>query len=171
MFFTWCFVTHVSIFTSDISNCCYQQSSSTYRTFRYRLFKSRCFGESLEPRYIFGAMKLDQWAITLSSKDGCFQAHLLVVIARSLPFPLSDCLRTLAYDLGCFPLDLGSYHPKSVCINFKWNRIRSFLGVGKALGHPNPLSALPRIIDFLYTLCLNRCRGKPAIRTWLAFHP
>ena len=33
--------------------------------------------------------------ITLSSKDGCFQAHLLVVIARSLSFPLSDCLGTL----------------------------------------------------------------------------
>ena len=70
--------------------------------------RSRRFGESLEPWDIFGAMELDQWAITLSSKDGCFQAHLLVVIARSLPFPLSDCLGTLAYDLGCFPLDFGS---------------------------------------------------------------
>jgi len=73
-----------------------------------KLSRSRRFGESLEPWYIFGAMELDQWAITLSSKDGCFQAHLLVVIARSLPFPLSDCLGTLAYDLGCFPLDFGS---------------------------------------------------------------
>jgi len=34
------------------------------------VFPSRRFGESLEPPYIFGAMKLDQWAITLSSKDG-----------------------------------------------------------------------------------------------------
>jgi len=26
-----------------------------------------------------------------------------------------------------------------------YSRIRSFLGVGKALGHPNPMSALPRM--------------------------
>lgn len=65
------------------------------------------------------------------------------------PFPLSDCFRTLAYDLGCFPLDLGSYHPKSVCRYKGCVRIRSFSGVGKALGHPNPTSALPRTIDHL----------------------
>ncbi|KAA0047299.1 hypothetical protein E6C27_scaffold908G00990 [Cucumis melo var. makuwa] len=70
--------------------------------------RSHPFGESLEPQDIFGAMELDQGAIMLSLKDGCFQAHLLVVIARELPFPLSGCLRTLAYDLGCFPLDFGS---------------------------------------------------------------
>lgn len=50
--------------------------------------KSRRFGVYFEPRYIFGAIKLDQWAITLSSKDGCFQAHLLVVKALVHPFPL-----------------------------------------------------------------------------------
>ena len=64
------------------------------------------------------------------------------------PLSLSDCLRTLAYDLGCFPHDFGSYHPKSVC-RYNITRIRSFLGVGKALGHPNPTSALPRTIDDL----------------------
>jgi len=72
-----------------------------------RDFKCRRFGNLLEPRYIFGAIELDQWAITLSSKDGCFQAHLLVVWALSHPFPLSKCLRTLAYDLGFFPFDFG----------------------------------------------------------------
>lgn len=113
VFFTGFLVTHVSILTSDISRSCHQKPSPIDRTFRYwhlkkKLSRSRRFGESLEPWYIFGAMELDQWAITLSSKDGCFQAHLLVVIARSLPFPLSDCLGTLAYDLGCFPLDFGS---------------------------------------------------------------
>jgi len=49
--------------------------------------------------------------------------------------------KTLAYDLGCFPLDLGPYHPKSVCflivywldlsqpIPFQVNRIRSFSSI------------------------------------------
>jgi len=32
----------------------------------------RSFGTRLEPRYIIGAEPLDQWAITLSLKDGCF---------------------------------------------------------------------------------------------------
>jgi len=30
------------------------------------------FGGRLEPRYIFGAKPLDQWAVTHSLKDGCF---------------------------------------------------------------------------------------------------
>ena len=77
--------------------------------------RSRRFGEWLEPRDIFGAFGLDQWAITLSSKDGCFQAHLLVVFAQKPPFPLSHFLETLAYDLGSFPFDFGPLHPKSVC--------------------------------------------------------
>lgn len=77
--------------------------------------RSRRFGGQLEPRDIFGAFGLDQWAITLSSKDGCFQAHLLVVFAQKLPFPLSCLLETLAYDLGCFPLGFGPLHPKPVC--------------------------------------------------------
>ena len=33
-----------------------------------------------------------------------FEANLLVVIALSISFPLSDCLSVLAYDLGCFPM-------------------------------------------------------------------
>jgi hypothetical protein len=32
MFFTWFFVTHVNIFTSDISKCCHQQPFLIYRT-------------------------------------------------------------------------------------------------------------------------------------------
>jgi hypothetical protein len=48
---------------------------------------------------------LDQWAITLSLKGGCFQAYLLVVLVFLLPFPLSYNLRTLMYDLGYFPFD------------------------------------------------------------------
>ena len=30
------------------------------------------------------------------------------------PFSLSNCLRTLAYDLGCFPFNFEPYHPKFV---------------------------------------------------------
>ena len=79
-FFTGFFVTHVSILTSNISRSCHQKPSPIDRTFCYWHLKSsfarsRCFGESFEPWYIFGAMELDQWAITFSSKDGCFQAH------------------------------------------------------------------------------------------------
>ena len=33
-------------------------------------------------------ISIDQWSITISSKDGCFQANFLVVKAYSLPFPL-----------------------------------------------------------------------------------
>jgi len=40
--------------------------------------------------------------------------------------------------------------------------IRSFLGIGQALGHPFPTSALPTM-DTFSPLYLNRFRGKPAI--------
>ena len=46
--------------------------------------------------------------LVLSGGPRIYQAHLLVVIARSRPLPLSDRLWTLAYDLGCFPRDFGS---------------------------------------------------------------
>jgi len=85
---------------------------------------SHRFGNILETRYIFSDSKLDQWALTLSSKDGCFQAHLLVVLARKSIlkyflyhlFPLSICLGTLTCGLGFFPLDFGPLRPKSVCL-------------------------------------------------------
>ena len=88
--------------------------------------KSRFFGEFLEPRSIFGEKKLDQWAVTLSFKDGCFQAHLLVVFAFFHPFPLKNYLRTLENDLGCFPLNFGSSHPKFVYNDFIMNFLSSF---------------------------------------------
>jgi len=57
-------VTHVSIITSDISNDPFDSSLTTYRTFCYPYFLffliSRRFGELLKPRYIFGAIGLDQ---------------------------------------------------------------------------------------------------------------
>jgi len=39
----------------------------------------------------------------------------------------------------------------------------SFVGVGKALGHPSPLSALPRAILYARSTKIERFRGKPAI--------
>ena len=30
-------------------------------------------------------------------------------------YPLNNDLLTLAYNKGCFPLDLGPFHPKSAC--------------------------------------------------------
>ena len=63
------------------------------------------FGVFLETRYIFDAWTLHQWAITLSSKDGCLQAHLLVVLVFKLPFPLRKSFGTLLNSLGCSPLD------------------------------------------------------------------
>jgi len=78
-------------------------------------FLIRCFGGYLKPRYIFSASTLDQWALTLSSKDGCFQAHLLVVFAYKLLFPLRYRLGTLSNGLGCFPFDERPLHLSSVC--------------------------------------------------------
>ena len=134
-YFTWLIVTHVSILASDISSRWVQRPSTTYRTFRYRWIRkapkmqrflfgksfripkipSRRFGESLEPLYIFGAMKLDQWAITLSSKDGCFQAHLLVVVAFLLAFLTKWLLKDLSVRSGLFPSRLWILSPK-VCL-------------------------------------------------------
>jgi len=63
----------------------------------------RSFGIRLEPRWIFGAESLDQWAITHSLNDGCFWANILVVWATPHPSPLSLNFGTLAVGLDCFP--------------------------------------------------------------------
>jgi hypothetical protein len=97
-------------------------------------------------------------------KGGCFQAHLLVVITRPLPCTLCHPLGTLTNDLGCFPLDLGSSHPKSV-----YPFLLSVFGVLKASRTLvlYPISALPlKKTTFLRryrTRYLNSFRGKPAI--------
>ena len=76
---------------------------------------SYCFGKCLESLYIFGAKLLDQWAVTLSLKDGCFQAYLLVVVVIQLPCSLRDNLGTLTDNEGCFPLDIEPSRTMSVC--------------------------------------------------------
>ena len=107
--------------------------------------EARSFGVILEPRWIYGANQLDQWAITLSLKDGCFQAHLLVVLVIELPFPLSCNLRTLTYDLGYFPFDWWLL-AVIVCLLYKFFCIRSLSKFSKALGPPHSNSALPQKI-------------------------
>ena len=116
---TWFFVTHASILTFDNSIHIFRHIFINLQNVLLPSFysfckKSRRFGEFFEPRYIYGAFQLDQWAITLSLKGGCFQAHLLAVFAVKHPFPLKNFFGTLAFDLGCFPLDFGPLHPKSV---------------------------------------------------------
>jgi len=110
-------VTHASIITSDFSKKSYNFSSSNYRTFRYPkiYFEKTCLliyllifvaaSVLLLDPYILGAKWLGLGAVTLSLKDGCFQAHLQVIVTTKLPFTLKANLGTLTYNLGCFPLD------------------------------------------------------------------
>jgi len=61
-------------------------------------------------------------------------------------FSLNFYLRTLAYDLGCFPFDLEPSRPKSVYFLFNIY-IMSFTNVKEASQHPPRLiSALPKIL-------------------------
>ena len=83
---------------------------------------SHRFGNRLKLRYIFSDSKLDQWALTLSWKDGCFQAHLLVVFAREgtdapsiSSFPTQFMFRDLSVWSGLFPSRLWTFAPK-VCL-------------------------------------------------------
>ena len=86
------------------------RTGSGFRSVPFPLYLNiHGFGGKLEPRYIFGAGSLDQWAITHSLKDGCFWANLLVVWGTPLPFPLSLRLGALAGGLGCFPFDYQTY--------------------------------------------------------------
>ena len=105
-------------FSILISSICFvNKSLMKYRMFHYHLIKKiikfvvsvyNLSPDTFSAQDNFLENKfsnLDQWAITLSSKDGCFQAHLLVVMVIELPFPLSYNLGTLTYDLGYFPFD------------------------------------------------------------------
>jgi len=158
-------VTHVSMLTSDTSSGPRDPPSSAHGTFRYRsargeiaFGRARRFGAPMEPRYILGGRALDQCALTRSSEDGCFQAHLLAVFGRAPPFPLVGGLGTLAGDPGCFPFDLRSSHRRSVCSG-DWRRHWKVVGA-KALPYPN--RALPPV-QCTRTRYLHSFRGKPAI--------
>ena len=73
------------------------------------------FGKFLKSRYILGAKKLDQWAITLSLKDGCFQAYPLIVSIFLLPFSLRILFRDLSDQSGLFPFWQKTLAP-NVCL-------------------------------------------------------
>jgi len=47
---------------------------------KYKLIWIRRFGKNLKSLSIFEMKKLNHWAVTHSHKDGCLQAHLLIVI-------------------------------------------------------------------------------------------
>jgi len=47
----------------------------------------------------------------LSVKDGCFQAHLLDVLAWVRPSPISHLLENLADNLCFFPIEFGCKGP------------------------------------------------------------
>jgi len=101
---------------------------------------------------------IGQCASTRSSKDGCFQAHLLAVVAGPPLSHLDQRFRTLADGLGCFPLVSGPSHPETDSRR-KGGWVaeggpsaggapsRSVFGVSMRLvwedSHPHPLSALP----------------------------
>jgi len=53
------------------------------------------------------------------------------IIKINYPYSLNYYFRALAYILGCFPLDLGPSHPKSVCFLIK-NSIISFTNFKEA---------------------------------------
>lgn len=56
----------------------------------------------------------NEWGVTLSLKDGCFQAHFLTVFIFNILTHLSTKLGSLTYILGCFPLVLRPYHLRTV---------------------------------------------------------
>lgn len=67
----WCLEKSLSIFR--------RRSTERFATYLIRsldFIKYHRFGEWLEPRYILGAIELDQWAITLSLKGGCFHKYV-----------------------------------------------------------------------------------------------
>lgn len=149
MIFTWFYVTHVSILTSDILNASLRLIFFDLQNVLLPLlisifdtYASRRFGDSLELRYIFGAFKhrpvsyyafIIRWLLP-SLLPGCYRLKT--------SFPTQRMLWNLSVRSGLFPSWLWTFAP-IVCLYFWKKGIRSFLGFSKALGHPYPMSALP----------------------------
>ena len=136
----------------------YTWSLSIYRTFCYPFLsilrmptkESRRFGNFLELRYILGAFKhrpvsyyafIIRWLLP-SLLPGCYRLRT--------SFPTQIMLWNLSDRSGLFPSWLWTFAP-IVCLYTKKKGIWSFLGFGKALGHPYPTSALPPIF-LIYAL-------------------
>ena len=120
----------------------------------------------LEPPYIFGAKcqsllrRIEQWAITLSLKDGCFWANLLSVYGTSLPFPLSIDLEALIESLGSSPLARPAYPGRTDCLTRNCG-IRSLVKCLSLRWKHSSSSSTPTIHH--QTLYLYIFRREPAI--------
>jgi len=78
------------------------------------------------------------------------------------PFTLNFYLRSLAYGLGCFPLDLGPSRSKSVYFFLNTIPLIVLLTSKKPIKHPPKLIiALPELLQKMRYL--NSFRRKPAI--------
>ena len=132
----------MSAFSTLVSQANFTISLLQYTGYSATFLKKYRFGPYLKSLYIFDAKELDQWAVTLSLKDGCFQAYLLVVLIFWLPFPLRHYLRTLANNLGCFPLDIEAYPPMSHWLTKRLS-IQSLPWFGTTLAARTKTVALP----------------------------
>ena len=106
-----------------------------YSQLRWVYFKSR---------YIIDAKQLYQWFVTLSLKNGCFQAYLLIVHTTSPSFHTDTPLRDLSWWSGLFPSRPWTLAPR-VCLPLIWFQcsIRSFPNLRKAIRPLPNKSALP----------------------------
>jgi hypothetical protein len=159
-----CLSLHMLAFAIPTSTKFFQIQPMSYGTFHYLITQNVIFIASVgicESRYIVDAEQLYQWFVTLSSKNGCFQAHLLIVYTTPLSLTLIHRLETLANDLGCFPLDPEPSHSGSVCRRCRFSySIRSFLNLRRALAPFQTKVLYPYHLS--PTRYLHRFRGKPA---------
>jgi hypothetical protein len=91
-----------------------------------------------------------------ASKPTCKLSYITAILITYL------FLKTLAANLGCFPLNKKSYHFLSVYAENKLFSIRSFLNIGKVV-KPPAIKKCSTPKSFRDTLYLHRFRRKPAI--------
>ena len=126
MIFTWFFVTHVSILTSDISILFYNKTSKIYRTFCYlfiffpyfRIWKeneNRRFGEFLELRYIFGAPRHRPVSYYAFFKGWLLPSLPPGCLSLGTSFTTQKLLKNLSVRSGLFPSWLETLAPL-VCL-------------------------------------------------------
>jgi len=105
-----------------------------------------CFRRFLEPRDIFGEGVLNQCALTRSSKDSCFQAHLLGVSILLLPFPLKiKPFQDVSRQSGLFPSRVRTFAP-ILCFFMRTVLFGVFLKHVYFLLYHASTSALPELL-------------------------
>jgi len=72
-------------------------------------------------------------------------------IGFNSPFTLNSYFRSLAYDLGCFPFDLGPSRSKSVYLLFK------LIPLLVLLMSKEPIKRPPKLISALPELFFKKC--------------